>query len=290
MSKRPKQTNNKKKAFTIVEFLLAMTFLAVLLMGIATITMRVINIYRKGLALRAINAAGRDIINDITRTVSGSPIVESINTTPSQGNKIVASDIFDAYRTYYNELTTVYNEKTVQSGGVFCTGSYSYVWNTAPSIKRAREDFNAHKDEMMLINGKYYKFARIPDTTRSACAHQDNSLNLSSNEITVSDENSIVSLISDDDSDLALYDFAIMPASQNNKTGQIFYSGTFIIATMRGGINVLSNGDFCTGTDVMYSSDVEATNQEFNYCAVNKFNFAVRATGQTDNAYQYGER
>lgn len=290
MSKRPKQTNNKKKAFTIVEFLLAMTFLAVLLMGIATITMRVINIYRKGLALRAINAAGRDIINDITRTVSGSPIVESINPTPSQGNKIVASDIFDAYRAYYNELTTVYNEKTVQSGGVFCTGSYSYVWNTAPSIKRAREDFNAHKGEMMLINGKYYKFARIPDTTRSACAHQDNSFNLSSNEITVSDENSIVSLISDDDSDLALYDFAIMPASQNNKTGQIFYSGTFIIATMRGGINVLSNGDFCTGTDVMYSSDVEATNQEFNYCAVNKFNFAVRATGQTDNAYQYGER
>lgn len=290
MSKRPKQANNKKKAFTIVEFLLAMTFLAVLLMGIATITMRVINIYRKGLALRAINAAGRDIINDITRTVSGSPIVESINPTPSQGNKIVASDIFDAYRAYYNELTTVYNEKTVQSGGVFCTGSYSYVWNTAPSIKRAREDFNAHKGEMMLINGKYYKFARIPDTTRSACAHRDNSFNLSSNEITVSDENSIVSLISDDDSDLALYDFAIMPASQNNKTGQIFYSGTFIIATMRGGINVLSNGDFCTGTDVMYSSDVEATNQEFNYCAVNKFNFAVRATGQTDNAYQYGER
>jgi hypothetical protein len=99
-----------------------------------------------------------------------------------------------------------------------------------------------------------------------------------------------VSLISDNDSDLALYDFVVLPATQNNKTGQIFYSGSFILATMRGGVNVMTNGDFCTGTETMYGTDVEATSFEFNYCAVNKFNFAVRATGQTTNTNQYGER
>ena len=104
------------------------------------------------------------------------------------------------------------------------------------------------------------------------------------------DGENIVSLINDDDADLALYDFVILPATQNNKTGQIFYSGMFILATIRGGVTVLSNGDFCTGSEIMYSDKVEATNQEFNYCAVNKFNFAMRATGETSNAEQYGER
>ena len=99
-----------------------------------------------------------------------------------------------------------------------------------------------------------------------------------------------MSLIGDNESDLALYDFVVLPATQNNKTGQVFYSGMFILATMRGGVNILSNGDFCTGTDTMYSSNVESTQQEFNYCAVNKFNFAVRASGQTYNTNQYGER
>ncbi len=287
--------SKQKKAFTIIEFLLAMTFLAVLLMGITTVTLRILEIYRKGLSMRAINATGRDILNDMSRTVAGSPIVENINPKAAEGStNITSDDILIAYRNYYNETTMTYNEKTVQAGGVFCTGSYSYIWNTAPAIKMAREDSSYISDMFRIKVGdeeNYYKFARIPDVDRKACERKDeNSFDLKSKVIEVDDKEKIVSLISDDDADLALYDFVVLPATQNNKTGQVFYSGMFILATIRGGVNVLTNGDFCTGSEIMYSDDIESTNQEFNYCAVNKFNFAMRATGETSNADQYGER
>ena len=89
-----KRRKQQKKAFTIIEFMLAMTFLAILLMGIATLTMRVLEIYRKGLALRAVNATGRDILNDLSRVVSGSPIVEKVNPKAQQNStQITAADI-----------------------------------------------------------------------------------------------------------------------------------------------------------------------------------------------------
>lgn len=290
-----KQKKQQKKAFTIIEFMLAMTFLAVLLMGITTVTLQILEIYRKGLALRAVNATGRDILNDMSRTIAGSPIVENINAVSSDGNKITRDDIINAYREYYNETTMAYGVSDadsdgtkVQAGGIFCTGSYDYVWNTAPAIKMARED-DEYAKNLFLINNKYYKFARIPDNDRANCAHEENSTKLVSKSYTA-EEDSIVSLISDDDADLALYDFVILPATQNKKTGQIFYSGMFILATIRGGVNIMSNGDFCTGSEKMFSTEIESTSQEFDYCAVNKFNFAMRATGETSTADQYGER
>ena len=267
-----------KKAFTIIEFLLAMTVLSVMLMGIVTLTMRILEIYRKGLALRAINATGRDILNDLSRSVGGSPIVENINPVPSSGsNDIRWYDIKKVYRNYYNEKISssgVTDNKKVQIGGVFCTGSYSYVWNTAPAIEQYRKNPN-NKNNLFTIEGKVYKLARFPDTDRVACERVDaNSDDLKTTHITNDiDSRDVVSLISDDESDLALYDFVVLPATH-----------------MRGGVNVLTNGDYCTGTEQMYNSEVEAVDQDFNYCAVNKFNFAVRATGETSSVDQYGER
>ena len=290
-----KRQSKQKKAFTIIEFLLAMTVFTIMLMSIVTLTMRILEIYRKGLSLRAINATGRDILNDLSRTVGGSPIVENINPTPATGsNDIVWNDIKKVYRGYFNEViinSDTTNNKKVQGGGVFCTGSYSYVWNTAPAIEEYRKNPDV-KNNLFTVGGRVYKFARVPDEDRVACEREsEDSDKLKSTEILKDiDSKEVVDLIADDDSDLVLYDFVVLPATQNAKTGQIFYSGSFILATMRGGVNVLSNGDFCTGTEQMYNSDIEAVNQEFNYCAVNKFNFAVRATGETNNVDQYGER
>ncbi|MBP5655992.1 prepilin-type N-terminal cleavage/methylation domain-containing protein [Candidatus Saccharibacteria bacterium] len=283
----------QKKAFTIIEFMLAMTFLAILLMGITTVTMRILDIYRKGLSIRAINATGRDILNDMTRTIGGSPIVEGINPSATIDNgiaNVTRESIIAAYRKYYNEIAIKQNEKNVQAGGVFCTGSYSYVWNNAPVIEKVRKK-EIEINNIFTIAGDYYKLARIPDVDRKACERVDATSNeLKTKTIDWVDSKDVVSLISDDDADLALYDFVVLPATQNNITGQILYSGTFILGTMRGGVNVLSNGDFCTGADTMYSDEVESTNQEFNYCSVNKFNFAMRATGESSTADQYGER
>jgi hypothetical protein len=54
------------------------------------------------------------------------------------------------------------------------------------------------------------------------------------------------------------------------------------LATYRGGVNIKSNGDFCEGSDDENGyRDSEITLNDFDYCAVNKFNFSSRATGET---------
>ena len=103
-------------------------------------------------------------------------------------------------------------------------------------------------------------------------------------EIASSDD--ITELISRDEMDLAIYDLRILPATQNDTTKQIFFSGSFILATLRGGVNIESNGDFCTGEGNLDGTDF--TLNDFDYCAVNKFNFSARATGEA-SVKQYGE-
>lgn len=294
-----------KKGFTLIELLLSMAILATMLVAIATLTMRILDIYRKGLTMRAINAVGRDIISDLSRTISGSPVVDNINPTPNGGN-INWAAVNLAYKKYYNESFRRVNttsSQEVQAGGVFCTGSYTYIWNTAPTISEYREDV---KDGSINVanyytiktddgNDVFYKFARVPDSQRLGCetvSDTDTRLKTTNLIYTGIHDSDVVELIGDDEVDLAIYDFMMLPATQNNKTGQILYSGTFVLATTRGGVNVLANGDYCTGkkTEDLLDDSVENTRYDMNYCSVNKFNFAMRATGESYSSDQYGER
>ena len=73
----------------------------------------------------------------------------------------------------------------------------------------------------------------------------------------------------------------------NETTKQIFFSGTFILATIRGGVNIQSNGDFCTGDKEVDGDEFNLNN--FDYCAVNKFNFSARATGEASITNRNGD-
>ena len=68
----------RKKAFTIIEFMLATTILAVMLISIAALTIRIIEIYKKGLAMRAVNSDGRDIVSDLSRVIASSPVTNKV--------------------------------------------------------------------------------------------------------------------------------------------------------------------------------------------------------------------
>jgi hypothetical protein len=65
-----------------------------------------------------------------------------------------------------------------------------------------------------------------------------------------------------------------MPATQSVTTKQAFVNISFILATLKGGVNIKANGDYCRGSGVE-----EFDNYDFDYCAVNKFNFSVRTGG-----------
>ena len=278
----------QKKGFTIIELMLAMAFLGTMLIGIAALMMRITSIYQKGLSIRAINTNGREIISDFTRTITTSPTHLKVN--PSyQGNEIKTADVMAALAQYHLSV----EDSTQQYGGIFCTGSFSYVWNTATTIRASRDGNNDHALKIRLSNGKDYipKLVRFADTDRFACASNNSSGQYVPASMTIGVGKSmtmdnITELISDDEMDLALYSLRILPAVQNETTKQIFFSGSFILATIRGGVNIESNGDFCSGDK---QEGDEFTLNNFDYCAVNKFNFSARATGEASITNRNGE-
>ena len=273
-----------KKGFTIIEITLAMTFLAILMVSIATLIMRVTNIYQKGLAMRAINATGTEIIEDITRTVGAASYLVDIH---SQDAELGGNDNnYKLVEKYYYDYT-VYNENhngknfNVQYFGVLCTGDYSYIWNTARALD---PDFTTKN--FITVNGEKVKMVRVYDREQTQCNKDKNGsvANLAKRNylpvtINVPADN-VVELINNDEMDLALYEFNITPATQSAITRQSFISANFILATRQGGININANGDFCRGEDNEFKDEYEGT--MFNYCAVNKFSFSARTGGNAD--------
>ena len=273
-----------RKGFTIIELVLAMGFLTTILVTIAILLIQIMSIYQKGLSLRAVNTMGQQLIDELSRTVGGSPIVPNINPVPNDSGIVNEQSLATALRRYYVSNTIVEDGRQKQINGVFCTGSYSYIWNTPES-----DPTNSASPNVLTLQygetgeRKIYKMARVVDNTRRICQEAQGDSPASNFIISATDPEPI-ELINTDEADLYLYDFTVFPATQNTITGQTFYSANFILGTMRGGINIMSNGDYC---EDLASQEMVS---DFSYCAVNKFNFAMRATGYTEGEDQYGER
>ena len=61
---------NKQRGFTLIELMLAMTFISVLLLAIAMTIIQIGNIYNKGTTVKEINQAARAIADDVSRSAS----------------------------------------------------------------------------------------------------------------------------------------------------------------------------------------------------------------------------
>jgi prepilin-type N-terminal cleavage/methylation domain-containing protein len=91
---------SRQKGFTLVELMLAMTFIAVLLLMITLLVMQVSAIYNKGITLRAVNEAGQLLSSEMQR---------KINTASVQSVKFAPD--------------------TNGTGGRLCVGGTVYAWN-----------------------------------------------------------------------------------------------------------------------------------------------------------------
>lgn len=240
---------NIKSGFTLVELSFAIVFISVLLMTIAIVTSRIISVYQKGNTVKEINEVGRELIDDFSGSIADA----------SSLNKNNLADIFITF-THKDSRTN----SEVQSGGVFCTGKYSFIWNTGYSLSLGESDSNR-----ISYNGdSQIHLIKVEDTSRSACA------SAKKDGRRISSSSSEEELLKD--SRLALYNFHVY-LTQDNTTFYSFYSSSFILASSLDtkNIDVVSGNNFCKNNAGSSSS----LDTDFNYCALNKFNFAVRATG-----------
>ena len=202
--------------------------------------------------------------------------------------------------------------------GAFCSGTYSYIWNsgyyfgegnevtTGGTIKNgadagavsvsfgnapsgtARVWYRNKEDKLVDVSG--FRLLKIRDDSRAICASKatagsadkyqpfrpDGKMATNIFDITFADTMQIdedpVDLLSNSDSGLALYNLDVATPAENSAGDNLFYAASFILGTISGGPNIKSGGN-CTLPDGEADSN-------FDYCAINKFSFAVQAVGE----------
>ena len=137
------------RGFTLIELMLAMTFIAILLVAVAMTTIQISNIYNKGITLREVNQAGRSLSSEFQRSIGGAV---PFDVTPK---------VDDSPAT----LTSKYVVR--DGGGRLCLGSYTYAWNYGKTLAGetgAPAVFNKYS------NGSTVRFAKVKDASGSLCA------------------------------------------------------------------------------------------------------------------------
>lgn len=116
-----------KDGFTLIELMFAMAFVAFMMIFIVTAIVQTMRIYNKGLAIRDINQSGRQLTEDMTRTLRYANALQlSSNGYQAAGQRICA-----------NGVTYVWNIEN--AAGLVQTNKYAAP-DTATPIRFIRVD------------------------------------------------------------------------------------------------------------------------------------------------------
>ncbi len=297
---------NNQYGFTIVELSIAIAFVAILLVTIAFLIIHLISLYQKGLSLKTVNTAGQNITDHISRALTASPseklstlcnyLTESSSRSSCASNSKAGSKVL-FQQSYISNIKIKTSDVTiagrVPSSGALCTGNFSYIWNTGYVLDSATYVSNDNIDlstrqATLNYNGTDYTgfhLLAVRDEKRQVCTsslEQNGATYANPNHkhVIVNGTSEPTELLSGSNEDtLAIYDFQLFTPIYHEASKHSFYSGNFILATIRGGININAAGDFCTAPP-------DNLNSDFAYCAINKFEFATRATGEKVNVDQ----
>jgi prepilin-type N-terminal cleavage/methylation domain-containing protein len=231
----------KKSGFTLIELMLAMSFISVLLIAIAMTVIQISNIYNRGITLKDVNQAGRSISSEIQR---------SFNESPAFSIKA------DASSHYIKQ----------DWGGRLCVGQYSYVWNYGKAIENPDETTGLNVYDPEIPSPKSAdvpRFVRVLDPSSAYCLNPSKKVN----------PNDAVELLNVGEHNLAIHKFTIQSDSTavDARTKQQLYTVNFIIGT---------NDQAAIKYDAGLNASCKPPSEEgsdINYCSVNQFDITVRA-------------
>lgn len=129
----------KSDGFTMIEMMLAMAFVAFLMVAIALTTIFVSQTYQRGITLGQVNEAGRTIMTDMQQSI-GQARVGQLSKWP----------------TAFNSRVDV---------GAVCLGGVSYVWNSGKKLAASGAVTYDGGDR----NGQPVRLAKVNDPNRAVC-------------------------------------------------------------------------------------------------------------------------
>ncbi len=100
--------STKRQGFTLIELMLAMSFIGILLIAMAVSIINLTHLYSKGITIKSVNQAGRDLGVALRRDAANISVVTAPIVQPSDSG----------------------------SGGLgrLCLGNYSYIWNSPDKL------------------------------------------------------------------------------------------------------------------------------------------------------------
>lgn len=235
------------QGFTLVELMVAMAFVSMLLLAIAFVVIQITGIYNRGVTIKAVNQAGRSIVEDMKRAI-GASSPDSIVYTP------------------------ISNANVVQ-GGRLCTGVYSYVWTIGKYIDDTSNWVNKYKNDDAYPNAstKPIRLIKVRDNGGQYCDAAGGVVDIVPEDATELISTSDGATNNFLDTNLTIQAFDIEQVTDNASIGSALYRVSLLISNAdQEAIDTVS-GNCKPPTDSSANND---------FCAVNEFNFTVRAGGK----------
>lgn len=238
----------RQQGFTIVELLLAMSFVSLLLMAITMTVIQVTSIYTKGLTLRSVGQVGQSVAQDIRRNVEAARPLD-VGTDENGG-------------LHFKPMVAVGGDLRNPDGGRFCTGSYSYIWNNGKALDSPVNKF-VGSDEVIRI-------VKVADNGSIYCSDPSKPI--------IYDQ--ATEMLNGGDRTLAVQSLKIKRVGSNPDAGQALYFITLEVGT--NDQESLDREVSLTSVDTSCKPPSDGVRLE-DYCAINKFEFTARA-GNTGGA------
>ena len=304
-----------KEGFTLVELSLSMVFISILSISIVLIIGNTLAAYRRGLVLSRLNSVGTELTDEMRASVQKSS-VKTLNGacvafySSSNGERCRRENAYGLVLVKKNSKIVIRGDEEVEVPiyGAFCTGSYSYIWNSgyfesddavfaekdngwAKLIYTTGEKDEDGNDKVQKIvssaedENRPFRLLKVEDGSHAVCAammgggYRDetkikNEVEIAINGFSVDFEPEDI-LVADSSNNLAIYDLDVSQPVISPGGNNAFYSVSFILGTTSDGVNVMARGNACVAPTDYEKKDFE----NFDYCAINKFNFAVQVNG-----------
>lgn len=233
------------QGFTLIELTLAMSFVAVLLISVAMLSIQLTNQYSRGLTLKEVAQSGTEVTNDIKRTMSQAQIQNG-------GVRV----------------------RAISGGGwALCTGSYSYIASSPASLEAGNGNGDGNAIRVGTSGSTTMaRFAKVRDLGGSLC-NSDTILNTNKNYVT----DDVSELLAGGSRLLAVRSMSVSPnglPGTGDPLYQEFQQGRGIY-TVNISIGAGLSSELQSTTVCKPPKDASGE-ANIDYCAVNSFSFTTR--------------
>lgn len=184
----------RKNGFTLVELMLALSFISLLLIAVAMTVIQISNIYNRGTILKEINQVGRSVAGELQRSIASHAPFE----VSPEGGRYVQQGNY---------------------GGRLCLGRYSYIWNYGQALANGdTSNLNVYQD-----NNQEIRLVRVFDPNTTYCSDLSKKVELTDS----------VELLSGGERNLVIHNLNVTSGTTavDSRTGQRLYVIELVLGT-----------------------------------------------------------